>query len=87
MLKTKADGRLWSYCDSCGVCWEHPRDARLESGLNTLIDFRKQFLEEDVDFPTEEEVAAKELDPFVTRVAHDHEFTNVLAELNVRWRV
>jgi hypothetical protein len=81
------DDKLWSYCDACGVAWEHPEEARLESGLNKLIELPKQQAGGRIGLPSAQEVAEKEFEKYVVRIAQDFEFKHILVKLDANERL
>jgi len=81
LIRCRADGRIWSWCDACGCAWEHPGQARFEAGLNTITD-PAEFIKGDAALPTTDEVQRAELKTYVIRTAPDSEFQKNLNSLN-----
>jgi hypothetical protein len=81
LLKDLVEDRLWSYCDACGIAWEHPSEARLEPGLNTFHDFQKQHADGGVRMPSADEVAQSNVEKFVIRIAQESEFKDIMGKL------
>ena len=81
LIRCRADGRIWSWCDACNCAWEHPKEARFDSGLNTVLD-PAEFTKGGVTFPSSEEVERAGFSAHVIRTAPESEFRESLDSLN-----
>ena len=81
LIKCRADGRIWSWCAACGCAWEHPKEARFESGLNAISD-PATFTKNGVTLPTQQEVARAGFGSYVIRTAPKSEFRESVDSLN-----
>jgi hypothetical protein len=81
LITCRADGRIWSWCDACDCAWEHPSQARFESGLNAIQE-PTAFTKGGVVFPTSDEVERAGLSSYVISTAPDSEFQENLNSLN-----
>jgi len=81
LIRCRTDGRIWSWCDACGCAWRNPKEARFESGLNTIPD-PAEFTKGGVTFPSSEEVEAAGFSAHVIRTAPEFEFRESLDSLN-----
>jgi hypothetical protein len=67
LVRSKKDGRIYSYCWACGAMWSHPLAARWEGGRDEEFIDPRTHLPDAFDLPSDDQIAASGFSEFVIR--------------------
>ena len=67
LVRSRKDGRVYSYCWACGVMWSHPLAAREEGGRDEEFIDPSTHLPDGFDLPSDDQIAESGFSEFVIR--------------------